>query len=219
MVNHAAKPKQPAAPRGRRAPVLLVVGYSKSGKTTLIEKLIQALGARGLRVAAIKHVPHHPEALTDTPGTDSWRYSRSGASVSGLVTSQGMAFFWPAAPGVVPGGAETVSASVPAGEALPERISAEEGTRLRDAAAAVGGRCDLILAEGFKSVEGPRIEVVGGDQASGDLTSEDLISQVERDLLAIVSERRPAGTVATPVFRPDEIDGLAQRIVEALGLA
>ena len=38
-------------------PIVSVIGNSKSGKTTLIEKLIQELKSRGYRVATIKHIP------------------------------------------------------------------------------------------------------------------------------------------------------------------
>jgi Ni2+-binding GTPase involved in maturation of urease and hydrogenase len=39
-------------------PVVSIVGRSKSGKTTLIEKLIPLLKARGYRVGTVKHHAH-----------------------------------------------------------------------------------------------------------------------------------------------------------------
>jgi len=53
------------------------IGYSNTGKTTLIEKLIPLFNARGLRVAAIKHA-HHGFDM-DRPGKDSYRYREAGA--------------------------------------------------------------------------------------------------------------------------------------------
>ena len=38
-------------------PVVSIVGKSKSGKTTVIERLVQELKSRGYRVATIKHAP------------------------------------------------------------------------------------------------------------------------------------------------------------------
>ncbi len=38
-------------------PVISIIGKSESGKTTLVEKLVGELKARGYRVATIKHVP------------------------------------------------------------------------------------------------------------------------------------------------------------------
>lgn len=57
--------------------MVAVSGVKNSGKTTLMEKLIVALTARGLRVAAIKHDGH--DFVPDAPGTDSWRYGQAGA--------------------------------------------------------------------------------------------------------------------------------------------
>jgi molybdopterin-guanine dinucleotide biosynthesis protein B len=57
-----------------------VTGVKNSGKTTLMEKLIHALSARGLKVASIKHDAH--QFVADTPGTDSFRHKAAGAFAS-----------------------------------------------------------------------------------------------------------------------------------------
>ena len=36
-------------------PIVSIIGKSKSGKTTLVEKLVRELKSRGYRVATIKH--------------------------------------------------------------------------------------------------------------------------------------------------------------------
>ena len=46
-------------------------GYSGSGKTMLIEKLIPILNESGLTVSLIKHVHHDFDV--DQPGKDSYR--------------------------------------------------------------------------------------------------------------------------------------------------
>ena len=61
-------------------PVLAFAAWSGTGKTTLIEKLVTSLKARGLRVAVIKHDGHRFEI--DHEGKDSWRFTRAGADVS-----------------------------------------------------------------------------------------------------------------------------------------
>jgi molybdopterin-guanine dinucleotide biosynthesis protein B len=60
------------------APVIsFVAASSNSGKTTLIEKVVRLLKARGLRVAVIKHASAGFEL--DQPGKDSWRFQQAGA--------------------------------------------------------------------------------------------------------------------------------------------
>ena len=65
----------------------LVAAQSDTGKTTVIEKLLPELKARGLRVAALKGNLHHHDL--DLPGKDSWRYARAGAEVAGFTTPEG----------------------------------------------------------------------------------------------------------------------------------
>jgi molybdopterin-guanine dinucleotide biosynthesis protein B len=57
--------------------ISFVAASSNSGKTTLIEKVVRILKARGLRVAVVKHAPAGFEL--DKPGKDSWRFQQAGA--------------------------------------------------------------------------------------------------------------------------------------------
>lgn len=57
--------------------VLVIVGHSGMGKTTLLERLIPALKARGQRVSVVKHAHHRFEM--DHPGKDTWRHREAGA--------------------------------------------------------------------------------------------------------------------------------------------
>jgi molybdopterin-guanine dinucleotide biosynthesis protein B len=52
-------------------------GYSGSGKTHLVERLIPALKLRGLRVSVAKHA-HHKFDI-DHPGKDTFRHREAGA--------------------------------------------------------------------------------------------------------------------------------------------
>lgn len=70
----------PAAP----APAVAFIGYQNSGKTTLVEKVIAELTARGLRVGSIKHHGHHRFDI-DVPGKDSWRHAEAGSHHVGLI--------------------------------------------------------------------------------------------------------------------------------------
>lgn len=54
-----------------------VVGWKNSGKTSLIERLVANITARGFSVSTVKHV-HHDVDL-DQPGKDSHRHRMAGA--------------------------------------------------------------------------------------------------------------------------------------------
>jgi molybdopterin-guanine dinucleotide biosynthesis protein MobB len=58
-------------------PFVSLVGYSNSGKTTVMVSLIKILENRGYKVAAVKHAAHG--YILDHPGTDSWQYAEAGA--------------------------------------------------------------------------------------------------------------------------------------------
>ena len=69
--------------------VISIVGKSKSGKTTLIEKLVPILINRGLKVAVIKHAKRGFEI--DKKGKDSYRIFQSGADVI-IISNEKLAF-------------------------------------------------------------------------------------------------------------------------------
>lgn len=58
-------------------PVIGFAAYSGVGKTTLMEGVIRALTARGLRVGVVKHDGHGFDL--DQPGKDTYRHARAGA--------------------------------------------------------------------------------------------------------------------------------------------
>jgi molybdopterin-guanine dinucleotide biosynthesis protein B len=54
-----------------------LAGWSGSGKTTMMERLLPAISARGISVSTIKHA-HHAFDI-DKPGKDSFRHREAGA--------------------------------------------------------------------------------------------------------------------------------------------
>ena len=68
-------------------PVLGIAGWSGSGKTALLEKLIPWLEARGVRAAVIKHAPHG--VSPDAAGKDSERLTKAGAIACALCGPDG----------------------------------------------------------------------------------------------------------------------------------
>jgi molybdopterin-guanine dinucleotide biosynthesis protein B len=107
-----------------------IIGYSNTGKTTLIEKLIPIFRARGLSVSAVKNA-HHGFDM-DRPGKDSFRYREAGAGQVLIATGQRWALL----------------------TATPQRAAT------LDELLALLAPCDLAIVEGFKSEgQIPRIEV------------------------------------------------------------
>ncbi|MDP3939076.1 MAG: molybdopterin-guanine dinucleotide biosynthesis protein B [Deltaproteobacteria bacterium] len=113
----------------RSPPIVCFVGRSGSGKTTLLVEVIRELGARGYRVASVKHDVHG--ATLDTEGKDSWRHKEAGAETVVLVA---------------PGRLVSVSdcASEPSLPAIGSRFAAD---------------ADILIVEGFKRAPEPKIEV------------------------------------------------------------
>jgi len=110
-------------------PIISIVGRSKSGKTTLIERLIPEFIRRGYRVATVKH--HGNDFPIDHKGKDSWRHKEAGA--------------------------KTVVISSPQKVALIEDVS--QDLSLEELATRFIRGADIIIAEGFKRERHPKIEV------------------------------------------------------------
>ena len=68
--------------------VIAVCGLKNSGKTTLIERMVRGLSARGLRTAVIKHDGH--DFTCDVPGTDSDRFMQAGAAGAAVFSASQM---------------------------------------------------------------------------------------------------------------------------------
>ncbi len=111
------------------ASIVSIVGKSKSGKTTLLEKLIPELDSRGYHVATIKHTPE--DVSLDEPGKDSWRHMQAGSRATIIGSPTRMTLIKKMAP----------------------------GAKLDEMASLFGEDYDIILAEGFKQDTAPKIEV------------------------------------------------------------
>ncbi|MHB9034399.1 MAG: molybdopterin-guanine dinucleotide biosynthesis protein B [Anaerolineae bacterium] len=77
-------------------PLVGVTGWHRTGKTTFIVALINALSARGVSVATIKHTS---EAIAmDKEGTDTFLFSKAGSRFVAIVGPQGSAILLPTPP-------------------------------------------------------------------------------------------------------------------------
>ncbi len=113
-----------------RPELLLIVGKSDSGKTTLIEKLIPVLKQRGHRIGTIKHSAHGFDM--DKKGKDSWRHKVAGAEMTAVISGRQIAI-----------------------------VKQQLKTRLTDVHTYFEG-FDIVLVEGFKNENFPKIEVFRG---------------------------------------------------------
>ncbi|WP_165062472.1 MULTISPECIES: molybdopterin-guanine dinucleotide biosynthesis protein B [unclassified Adlercreutzia] len=72
------------------SPAIAIVGRHNSGKTTLIEKMIAELTARGCDVGSVKHHSHSKFEI-DYPGKDSWRHREAGATETVIASPEKLA--------------------------------------------------------------------------------------------------------------------------------
>ena len=110
-------------------PIVSIVGRSKSGKTTLIEKLIVELKARGYHIATAKHT--HRDMTAPESDKDSDRHLKAGSEASMIIDPHGLMMIKP----------------------LQNDIAIDQVAQI------IGEDYDLILTEGFKEDDAPKIEV------------------------------------------------------------
>jgi molybdopterin-guanine dinucleotide biosynthesis protein B len=65
--------------------ILSIVGHHNSGKTTVVERLINYWTENSHSVATIKNI-HIENFSVDKPGKDTWRYKQAGAEMVGMCT-------------------------------------------------------------------------------------------------------------------------------------
>ncbi len=158
-------------------PIISIVGKSKAGKTTLLEGLIIELERRGYKVAVIKHAGDDFEL--DKVGKDSWRLSQAGSGV--------------------------VAVSSPHKLVVIKQVEHDQSPR--ELSGFIGWDYDLILTEGFRQSNNPKIEVHRKEQGK------ELLCPPQQ-LLAVVTDE-PLD-VDVPQFSADEIQRLADLIENRL---
>ena len=112
-------------------PIITVTGWSNSGKTTLMTRVVELLTQSGIAVAVIKHHGHAPGGV-DVEGKDSWKYAQAGANPVVLCASSQYAIY----------------VSTPEREATRDELVAK-----------IADDVDLVIVEGFRGAAEGAVEV------------------------------------------------------------
>ncbi len=150
---------------------------SGSGKTTLIEKLIPQLIKKGLVVSVIKHA-HHKFDI-DTPGKDSFRIREAGASQTLIFNDHRSAL-------------------------ITENM--KDTFNIDQAITQISSDADIILIEGLKNMNYPKIEVHRKE------ISNKILCEKDSKIIAIVSDLLL--DIKIPSFDLNDIPSIVDFIVQ-----
>ncbi|NLU50371.1 MAG: molybdopterin-guanine dinucleotide biosynthesis protein B [Syntrophomonadaceae bacterium] len=129
-------------------PIISFIGPHNVGKTTILEKVIPHLTARGIKVGVVKHAHRNPDLGSDSK--DSARLFNAGA-VTVVVSSADRVFTY-------------------------RRLAREMD--ISEIHAEIAGDLDLVIAEGYKKEAWPKIEVLRREVATEPLQVNNLVAMV-----------------------------------------
>jgi len=124
-----------------------VIGWKNSGKTTLVERLVAEITARGLTVSTIKHAHHSVDV--DQPGRDSFRHREAGAHEVILASPRRMALMRELRGAPEPGLADLLARLTPVDLVLVEGFKRETHAKIEAHRRATG---KALIASGDKTV-------------------------------------------------------------------
>ena len=153
-----------------------IVGWSGSGKTTLLSRLIPALVGQGVRVSTVKHA-HHGFDI-DQPGKDSHTHRIAGATE--VMVGSGLRW------------------------ALMHELRDEPEPDLAELLARMSP-VDLVLVEGFKRGEHPKLEVHRLQ------TGKALLQPGDPGIVGVASNAML--DLGVPVLDMDDIDAVARFVL------
>ena len=159
-----------------------LAGWSGSGKTTLMVKLIPELVSRGLEVSTVKHAHHRFDV--DKPGKDSYEHREAGASEVLISSSNRLALM-----------RELRGAPEPT---LEELISIMKPV-------------DLLLVEGFKHGDHPKLEVHRPS------VGKDLLADKDDQVVAVATDES-LPDLGKPVLDLNDVPAIADFIIRHMDL-
>jgi molybdopterin-guanine dinucleotide biosynthesis adapter protein len=154
-----------------------LVGWSGSGKTTLMTRLIPELASRGLSVSTVKHAHHGFDV--DQPGKDSFLHRTAGAVEVMVASAQRWALMH-----------EHRGASEPELDEIVRRMTP----------------VDLLMVEGFKRHNHPRLEVHRPS------VGKPLICREDATVLAVASDEA-IPELPVPRLELEDIGGIADFVL------
>ena len=166
--------------------VIGIAGFKNSGKTTLVVELIRELTGRGVRVATLKHA-HHDFDI-DKPGKDSYKHREAGASEVIVSSARRWAHI---------------------GELRDSRNTAanSDEPEVNDLLRKFGD-VDLVLIEGYKHGQHPKLEVRRKNLGHPELSDD------HAAVIGIVSDY-PIPETKLPVLIRDDVSTIADFVLEA----
>jgi molybdopterin-guanine dinucleotide biosynthesis adapter protein len=157
--------------------IIGLAGWSGSGKTTLLTRVIPRLVARGLKVSTLKHA-HHAFDI-DQPGKDSHSHRMAGATEVLIGSANRWALIH-----------ELRGDAEPTLHALLQKL----------------GPVDLVLVEGYKRDDHPKLEVYRA------AVGKPLLHPDDPAIVAIASDS-PLPRAKVPVVDLDDVESVADLLV------
>ena len=161
-----------------------ITGWKNSGKTTLTAALVAEFVNRGRTVNTIKHA--HESFAVDVEGTDSYRHRSAGASEVAIL-SKGRWVIMHEGKG---GGA------APSLETMLKKLAPS----------------DLVLVEGFKNADFPKIECILSKNQNSDP-----VWKRNQSVIAIASDQIDSNC-DLPQFQLNDVSKIADYISQKMGL-
>lgn len=165
-------------------PLFGISGFKNSGKTTLTAGLISQFRKLGLRISAVKHAHH--EFDLDQPGTDTDKHRAAGAGEVLISSSKRWAL-------------------------MHENIAGETEPTLSELVSKLAP-CDLVLAEGFKNEDHPKLLLISNQEQLN------LLSNITNVVAIAAEPELEIDHTGLPRFDRNDLDSISKFILQTFSL-